>query len=90
VFTSAIAYGIIALSKPKENKMKTLEIVVKNITQAKAVAQEYKVEITSEKQISEKYYIVLEGTSDALIDFVDEFFLNSSVRPYYINEILES
>ncbi|UKH49492.1 hypothetical protein [Enterobacter phage vB-EclM_KMB17] len=70
--------------------MKTLEIVVKNIAQAKAVAQEYKVEITSEKQISEKYYIVLEGTSDALIDFVDEFFLNSSVRPYYINEILES
>ena len=69
--------------------MKTLEIVVKNIAQAKAVAQEYKVEITSEKQISEKYYIVLEGTSDALIDFVDEFFLNSSVRPYYINEILE-
>lgn len=50
--------------------MKTLEIVVKNIAQAKAVAQEYKVEITSEKQISEKYYIVLEGTSDALIDFV--------------------
>ncbi|ADB81591.1 hypothetical protein CC31p095 [Enterobacter phage CC31] len=90
MFTSAIAYGIIALSKPKENKMKTLEIVVKNIAQAKAVAQEYKVEITSEKQISEKYYIVLEGTSDALIDFVDEFFLNSSVRPYYINEILES
>ncbi|AVR55284.1 hypothetical protein PSH1140_079 [Enterobacter phage myPSH1140] len=70
--------------------MKTLEIVVKNIAQAKAVAQEYKVEITSEKQISEKYYIVLEGTSDALIDFVDEFFLNSPVRPYYINEILES
>ncbi|WFG78525.1 hypothetical protein VIPECLOM01_00093 [Enterobacter phage vB_VIPECLOM01] len=70
--------------------MKTLEIVVKNIAQAKAVAQEYKVEITSEKQISEKYYIVLEGASDALIDFVDEFFLNSSVRPYYINEILES
>ena len=70
--------------------MKTLEIVVKNIAQAKAVAQEYKVEITSEKQISEKYYIVLEGTSDALIDFVDECFLNSSVRPYYINEILES
>ena len=70
--------------------MKTLEIVVKNIAQAKAVAQEDKVEITSEKQISEKYYIVLEGTSDALIDFVDEFFLNSSVRPYYINEILES
>ena len=70
--------------------MKTLEIVVKNIAQAKAVAQEYKVELTSEKQISEKYYIVLEGTSDALIDFVDEFFLNSSVRPYYINEILES
>lgn len=70
--------------------MKTLQIVVKNIAQAKAVAQEYKVEITSEKQISEKYYIVLEGTSDALIDFVDEFFLNSSVRPYYINEILES
>ncbi|AHI60999.1 hypothetical protein CG98_gp096 [Enterobacter phage PG7] len=70
--------------------MKTLQIVVKNIAQAKAVAQEYRVEITSEKQISEKYYIVLEGTSDALIDFVDEFFLNSSVRPYYINEILES
>ena len=69
--------------------MKTLEIVVKNIAQAKAVAQEYKVEITSEKKISEKHYIVLEGTSDALIDFVDEFFLNSSVRPYYINEILE-
>lgn len=70
--------------------MKTLEIVVKNIAQAKAVAQEYKVEIISEKQISEKHYIILEGTSDALIDFVDEFFLNSSVRPYYINEILES
>lgn len=68
--------------------MKTLEIVVKNIAQAKAVAQEYKVEIISEKQISEKHYIILEGTSDALIDFVDEFFLNSSVRPYYINEIL--
>jgi hypothetical protein len=32
---------------------------------------------------------IIRGETDNLIDFVDDFYLNSKVRPYYINEILE-
>lgn len=68
--------------------MKSLEIVVKDIAKAKEVAKAYGVEIISHKEISVKHYITLAASSDSLVDFVDEFFLNSAVRPYYIDEIL--
>jgi hypothetical protein len=32
---------------------------------------------------------IIRGETDNLIDFVDDFYLGSKVRPYYINEILE-
>lgn len=71
--------------------MKTLEIVVNNPVRAQEVANQYGVELEM-KMIGEAYakLAVIKGSSDNLIDFVDEFFLNSKVRPYYINEILSA
>lgn len=70
--------------------MKTLEIVVNNVNHAQNVALKYNVELEI-KMIGEAYSkrATITGPSDNLIDFVDEFYLNSKVRPYYINEILE-
>lgn len=70
--------------------MKTLEIVVNNVNHAQIVASQYNVELEI-KMVGEAYskLATITGPSDNLIDFVDEFYLNSKVRPYYINEILE-
>lgn len=70
--------------------MKTLEIVVNNVNHAQNVALKYNVELEI-KMTGEAYSkrATITGPSDNLIDFVDEFYLNSKVRPYYINEILE-
>lgn len=70
--------------------MKTLEIVVNNVDYAQKVASQYNVELEI-KMIGEAYSkrATITGTTDSLIDFVDEFYLDSKVRPYYINEILE-
>ncbi|QQG32301.1 hypothetical protein CkP1_0100 [Citrobacter phage CkP1] len=69
--------------------MKTLEIVVNNVIKAQKVASQYNVELEI-KMVGEAYskLATISGTTDELIDFVDEFFLDSKVRPYYINEIL--
>lgn len=73
-----------------ENKMKTLEIVVNNVIRAEEVASQYNVKLEM-KMIGEAYskLATITGSSDNLINFVDEFYLNSKVRPFYINEILE-
>lgn len=70
--------------------MKTLEIVVNNVNYAQNVALKCNVELEI-KMIGEAYSkrATITGPSDNLIDFVDEFYMNSKVRPYYINEILE-
>lgn len=70
--------------------MKTLEIVVNNVIRAEEVASRYNVKLEM-KMIGETYskLATITGFSDNLIDFVDEFYLNSKVRPFYINEILE-
>lgn len=69
--------------------MKTLEIVVNNVTRAMEVAKTYGVELEM-KMVGEAYskLAVIKGSSDSLIDFVDEFYLGSKVRPFYIEEIL--
>lgn len=84
-----MTYGIISLSKPKENKMKTLQIVVNNVAKAEEVARQYNVKFEA-LMVGEVFSKLanISGTTDELIDFVDEFFLNSKVRPYYVNEIL--
>lgn len=72
-----------------ENQIVTLEIVVNDLNKAVKVAEQYNVEfepITVGEAFAK--LAIIRGTSDALIDFVDEFFLNSKIRPYYINEIL--
>lgn len=71
--------------------MKTLEIVVNNPVRAQEVANQYCVELEM-KMVGEAYakLAVIKGSSDSLIDFIDEFYLNSKVRPYYINEILSA
>ncbi|ULA52325.1 hypothetical protein [Enterobacter phage vB-EclM_KMB19] len=70
--------------------MKTLQIVVNNVAKAEEVARQYNVKFEA-LMVGEVFSKLanISGTTDELIDFVDEFFLNSSVRPYYINEILE-
>lgn len=69
--------------------MKTLEIVVNNVSRAMEVAKTYGVELEM-KMVGEAYSKLgtIKGSSDALIDFVDEFYLGSKVRPFYIEEIL--
>lgn len=71
--------------------MKTLEIVINNVMNAQTVADFYNVKLEV-KMVGEVHskLATITGTTDALIDFVDEFYLNSKVRPYYINEILAS
>lgn len=71
--------------------MKTLEIVVNNVARAEEVASQYKVKLEM-KMVGESYskLATITGPSDNLIDFVDEFYLGSKVRPFYINEILEN
>jgi predicted O-methyltransferase YrrM len=70
--------------------MKTLEIVVNNAVRAEEVVNKYDVKLKV-KMIGEVHskLATITGTSDNLIDFIDEFYLNSKVHPYYINEILE-
>ena len=70
--------------------MKTLEIVVNDINKAFKVAETYGVEFEP-MMVGEAFskLAIIRGETDNLIDFIDEFYLNSKVRPYYINEILE-
>lgn len=70
--------------------MKTLEIVVNNIDKAFKAAEAHSVEFEP-MMVGEAFskLAIIRGETDNLIDFVDDFYLGSKVRPYYINEILE-
>lgn len=69
--------------------MKTLEIVVNNLNKAYSVAEKHNVEF--EPVMSGEAFAklaILRGEEENLIAFVNEFFVNAKIRPFYINEIL--
>lgn len=69
--------------------MKTLEIVAKDMNKVEEVAAQYGCSIKSKKLISKCHLVVLEGTTDSLMDFNDEFFLNNEeLHNNYMKEIL--
>ena len=70
--------------------MKTLQIVVHNITKAEEVARHHNVKFEA-LMLGEIFSTLanISGTTNELIDFVNEFFMGSKVHPYYVNEILE-
>lgn len=73
-----------------ENKMKTLEIVVKNAGLARGVAEMFNVEIVSEKKISVCTLMVLKGSFESLTDLNDELFYGRPVWKQYMNELMEN
>lgn len=68
--------------------MKTLEIVVNNLTKAYSVAEKYDVEFEP-MMVGEMFskLAIIRGEEENLIAFVNEFFINAKVRPFYIAEI---